>query len=183
MGVVVDGKTKLTYEDYVLFPDDGLRHEIIDGEHYVSPAPNIYHQELSKRIEVQLYRHVDENGLGTVLHAPVDVELSETDIVEPDIIVIAEARRQKITTPTKVKGAPDLVIEILSESTGERDQTLKRDLYQRAGVAEYWIVDPEIREVTQQILVSGVYENRGRLSERVRCEVLPDITVDLSKVW
>lgn len=182
MAVHVDGRTKLTYEDLVLFPDDGRRHEIMDGEHYVSPAPEIYHQELSKRIEFQLYGQIDQKGRGTVLDAPVDVQLSETDIVEPDIVVVLESR-MAIVERKKIVGAPDLVIEILSESSEERDRTLKRDLYEQSGVREYWIVDPAERSVRQLVLTAGRYVDQGDSSTRVNSAALEGVSVDLTEVW
>jgi hypothetical protein len=93
---------KLTYREYRCFPQDGRRHEIIDGEHKVNPASETYHQKtLSRRIQFQLYVQIEQAGLGVVFNAPTDLELSETDIVQPDLIVVSEARKT-IITPTEV---------------------------------------------------------------------------------
>lgn len=131
---------KLTYEDYATIPDDGRRHEIIDGEHYVNPAPNIRHQIISVRLTAAVYNFVAEHGLGHVFHPRIDVVLGEHDVVEPDLVFVSNARAQ-IITRANIEGAPDLVVEILS-SNRDYDERLKFRAYERAGVAEYWIVDP-----------------------------------------
>ena len=182
MAIVVNSQTKLTYEDYVLLPDDGKIHEIIDGEHYMTPAPETYHQTLSRRIQFQLYEQIEERGLGLVFDAPTDVQLSEIDIVQPDLLVI-EASRRSMVSPKKVTGPPDLVVEIVSESTARKDRELKRDLYQRAGVPEYWLVDPESQQVGKHRLQKGVYVEAGRFHDSIAWDGIPGITVDLSRVW
>jgi Uma2 family endonuclease len=98
-------KGKLGYREYVCFPADGRRHEVIDGEHVVNPAPNTYHQTLSRRIQFQLYTQIELRGLGAVFDAPTDLQLSDVDIVQPDLIVILN-RKRTIITPTKIKGVP-----------------------------------------------------------------------------
>ena len=140
----LDLPRKLTYEDYVLFPEDGLRHEILDGEHYVTPAPFIRHQLVSGRLHSRLGPFIEKHRLGVVLYAPVDVILSPHDIAQPDLLFISHERAGILTEPN-VQGAPDLVIEILSKKTRRRDEHLKLELYGRYGVLEYWMVDPERR--------------------------------------
>ena len=137
--------TKLTYEDYLLLPDDGRRHEIIDGEHYVSPSPNTEHQRIIKRL-VEALLPLEKRGLGEVFFAPFDVVLSMFDIVQPDVLFIT-ASRADILTKKNVQGAPDLVVEVLSESNRAYDLQVKHKTYERLGVDEYWIVDPEDRSV------------------------------------
>ena len=133
--------TKLTYEDYLLLPNDGRRHEIIDGEHFVSPSPNTEHQRISKRLTAALLR-CEEAGLGEVFYAPYDVVLSIFDVVQPDVLFITPARAY-ILNDKHAEGAPDLVIEILSESNRQYDEQVKYKTYERLGVLEYWIVDPD----------------------------------------
>lgn len=146
MAIRDTARRKLTYEDYVLFPEDGQRHEVLAGEHYVTPAPTPGHQITSGRVHLKLGTFVVERRLGTVLYAPLDVLLSEQDIAQPDLLFISN-ERAAILTRTNVLGAPDLVIEILSDSTRRRDETVKRDRYERFGVLEYWLVDPARRTV------------------------------------
>jgi Uma2 family endonuclease len=138
-------KTKLTYADYVRLPDDGLRHEIIDGEHYVTPSPAVRHQLISGRLFYSIQRYLEEHPIGTIFYAPLDALLSEFDIVVPDLVYISNERMRYLTSKN-LQGPPDLVIEIPSPSTARRDQELKRDLYERVGVQEYWLVDP-VRDV------------------------------------
>jgi len=134
--------TKLTYADYLRFPDDGLRHEIIDGEHYVSAAPTIRHQRIASYLLYLLYDFLISHPLGEVFIAPVDVVLSDTNVVVPDLIYVSNERAKRLTEK-HLQGSPDLTVEILSPSTRPRDQRLKRDVYERLGVNEYWIVDPD----------------------------------------
>ena len=177
-----DTNLKLTYREYQCFPQDGKRHEIIDGDHYVNPAPETYHQTLSRRIQFQLYTQIELQDLGEVFDAPTDVQLSETDIVQPDLIIVLRAKRT-IITPTKIKGTPDLIVEILSPSTAETDRGLKKELYCRSGVPEYWVVDPTEHVVEQYTLSGEDYVAVDRHAERVAFQGLPDVTVNLSEVW
>ena len=134
---------RLTYDDFALFPDDGKRHELIDGEHYVSPSPNIRHQRISITLVLLIGNWLEDHPLGQLFTAPSDVVLSDFDVVEPDLLYVSNARAAALLTPANVQGAPDLVIEIGSPSTRKRDETIKRHLYERAGVSEYWVVDPD----------------------------------------
>jgi Uma2 family endonuclease len=138
--------TKLSYEDFVLFPDDGKRHELIDGEHFVTPSPNRRHQAVLRRLTVLLEPLIREHGLGEVFFAPFDVVFTRHDVVEPDLLFVSSAR-SAILTDANVQGAPDVVVEVLSPTSRRQDEILKRDLYERGGVAEYWIVDPEAETV------------------------------------
>lgn len=150
-------RAKLGYREYCCLPDDGRRHEIIDGDHYMTPAPTTTHQTVSKRLQYQLYTQVELAGLGLVFNAPVDVQLTDHDIVQPDLVVVLEDRTRMVTH-TKIVGPPDLIVEILSPSTAAIDTSLKKQLYERIGVGEYWIADPENLRVEQYRLVEGVYQ-------------------------
>jgi Uma2 family endonuclease len=135
---------KLTYDDFVQLPDDRLRHELIDGEHYVTPSPNTKHQRVSIRLVLLIGGWLEAHPIGQLFHAPLDVVFSEFDVVEPDLLYLSNERASEVVTAQHVRGAPELVIEIGSPSTRRRDETIKRRLYERAGVKEYWMVDPEI---------------------------------------
>jgi len=137
-----DPSPKLTYEDYILFPDDGKRHEIIDGEHYVTAAPFVRHQRIVVRLTSRLDPFIREHRLGELLIAPTDVILSPHDIVQPDLLFISN-ERAGVVTEKNIQGAPDLVIEILSDSSRRLDEVLKRQAYERFGAREYWILDPQ----------------------------------------
>ncbi len=138
---VHDRIRKLTYDDYAQIPADGQRHEIIDGEHYVSAAPFISHQRVVAKVFRALDGFVFRQALGEVFLSPSDVVLSWNDVVQPDLFFISKARAE-VVTDKNVQGAPDLVIEIISESTRRLDETVKLNLYDRFGVSEYWIFDP-----------------------------------------
>ncbi len=174
---------RLTYADYAALADDQSRHEIIDGEHVVTPSPIVNHQAVLKAIFLALVEAVEKTGRGQVLFSPVDVELSKHDIVVPDLVVILNENR--IVTPTKIKGAPDHVVEVLSPSTASRDRGAKRELYERAGVREYWIVDADEHEVTQLVLRDGKYQeitHAGKLT----LQYLPSqsgVIIELSRIW
>ena len=149
-------RARLGYPEYCCLPDDGRRHEIIDGDHYMTPAPSTTHQTVSKRLQYQLYTQMELAGRGLVFTAPVDVQLTDHDIVQPDLVVVLEDRAGMITH-TKIVGAPDLVVETLSPATAAIDTTLKKKLYERTGVGEYWIADPENLRVEQFRLEDGRY--------------------------
>jgi Uma2 family endonuclease len=172
---------KLGYREYCCFPDDGRRHEIIDGDHYVNPAPSTYHQTVSRRLQHQLYTQIELTGRGVVYNAPVDVQLTDHDIIQPDLVVVLTSRMQMIT-PTKIKGVPDLIVEILSPSTASNDATLKKQLYERVGVAEYWIVDPDNHTVEQLVLADGRYERRPA-ADAIPLSILEGVAVRLADVW
>lgn len=162
---------KLTYDDFVQFPDDGRRHELIDGEHYVTPSPNAKHQTIVLNLGSALRAHARAHGLGRVFIAPFDVVFSDFDIVEPDLLFVSKARQRDVLTAKHVRGAPDLVVEIGSPSTRTRDETIKRRLYERFGVAEYWVIDPELDEVRIYRHAEGRFE-RVRLLTREQADIL-----------
>jgi Uma2 family endonuclease len=132
---------KLTYADLVALPDDRMRHELIDGEHYVSAAPTQRHQEVMGNLFLSITPFVRAHQLGKVFVAPLDVLLSDVDVLEPDLLFVGRARLAQLEERF-VRGAPDLAVEVLSPSTRSRDLTIKRRVYRQFGVGEYWIVDP-----------------------------------------
>src|SRR3989337_2524253 len=138
-------KKRVTYNDYLTLPEE-KRYEILEGELFMVPAPDFYHQIVSGNVEFPLREFVKKNNLGIVVAAPVDVVLSPEDVLQPDVLFISREKRY-IITEKNVSGAPDLVIEILSPSTQERDKIVKRDLYSKYGVKEYWIVDPITKSI------------------------------------
>lgn len=132
---------KLTYDRYVLLPKDGNQHEIINGYHCMNAATNPRHQTVSRLIQFQLMDQIEIPGHGQVFNAPIDVQFDDFNVVQPDIVVVMKANG--IVTTTKIRGVPDMIVEILSPSTRDRDQSLKKDLYEQNGVPEFWIVDSE----------------------------------------
>ena len=159
-------RVKLTYDDFVLFPDDGMRHELIDGEHYVTPSPNIRHQTISMNMILLIGGWLDNHHVGRLHHAPLDVVLSHVDVVEPDLLYISNERSKNIVVPAHVRGAPELVIEIGSPSTKKRDETMKLRLYEQSGVLEYWFVDPDRNVVRVHRRVAWDSPRPGRRRRR-----------------
>jgi len=155
------GKTRLTYEDYRQLPA-GLRYELVEGDLRMMSSPGTRHQEISKRLLGLFLEQIEKKGLGKVYQAPYDVILSEHNVVQPDLLFVSRDRLG-IITPENVQGAPDLVVEILSESTQRWDRETKRRIYARYGVREMWIVDPaaEIVEVAahnvDNLVTAGIY--------------------------
>lgn len=150
---------KLTYRDYLKFPDDGQRHELIDGVQYVTPTPVSPHQVILGNLFFEIRRHLESHPGGRVFLSPLAVVLSMFDIVEPDLLFISE-RRMSILTDKWIHGAPDLVVEIGSKSTRRRDEGVKLKLYDRYDVLEYWVVDPNAEVVR-------VYRQRDKRLRRV----------------
>lgn len=175
--------TKLTYNEYVLFPDDGKRHEIIDGRHFMNASPAPRHQAISRHIQFQLYQQIELTKLGQVIDAPIDVQLSDYDVVQPDLVVVLAGNR--IITQTRLRGVPDLVIEILSPSNRRHDTELKKQLYEQFGLPEYWIVDPDECLVSRYLLdASGRFSNAVNFKEAITFDRIPGgAIVDLTRVW
>lgn len=177
---------KLTYEDYLQFPEDGKRHELIDGEHYVTPTPVRKHQAIVTNLSGLIWSHLQQHPIGRVYSAPFDVIFSNNDVVEPDLLYISNERAQQIETSPWVKGAPDLVIEIGSPSTRRRDETIKRRLYERFGVQEYWIVDPEIDAIKVFRRIDERFERVAELLENddvLATPLLPALEMKLAKIF
>mgnify|MGYP001327293968 CR=1 FL=1 len=130
-----------TYDDYLKIDDDN-QYELIGGKLVLVPAPRTIHQLVKGNIFWVLKDYIRKNNLGEILDAPTDVLLSETEKPQPDILFIAK-NRLDIITEMNIQGAPDLVIEILSPSTGRHDKVEKSRMYYKHGVKEYWIVDPD----------------------------------------
>lgn len=178
---------KLTYQDYLHFPEDGNRHELVEGEHVVTPAPNTRHQIVHANLFRILSAFVHAGKLGRLLSAPTDVVLSETDVVQPDLLFVAREHLDRIGE-ANLRGAPDLVVEIISEATRRRDEVLKRHLYERAGVAEYWMVDPVVEAVkifrrTADGRFQREAEARLETADTLRSPLFPGLEIPLAEIF
>ncbi len=160
---VPNPRIKLTYRDYANTPDDE-RYELLDGELIRMPAPAEVHQRVATLLGWKVAQFVSEHGLGRVYVAPFDVVLSNTDVVEPDLLFVSNERAH-VLTAANVQGAPDLVVEILSPSSAERDRSVKRALYARHSVKEFWLVDTVAREVAVLLLRDGGFEAAATYDE------------------
>ena len=186
--VEVARKIKFTYEDYKSLPEsETKRYELLGGDLVLVPSPTEYHQRISGNLEFVLRQFVREKGLGRVYHAPLDVVLGEgeeREVVQPDIFFISKERFQ-IIAEEEIRGAPDLVIEITSPATEDRDRHYKKTLYARHGVREYWIVDPEARKVEVFALGEKGFElvRAYEAGEALRSPLLEGLEVDLNEVF
>lgn len=178
--------TRLTYEDYVKLPDDGNRYEIIDGELYVNPSPVPRHQDIVFNTASAFRQYFKTHGGGKAYISPLDVILAEDAIVEPDIIVI-KTERASIVDKKNLKGAPNLVVEVLSDGTRRVDEVKKRKLYERFGVDEYWIVDPEVELVKIYRLVAGAFQHAAEINAddggTITSPLLPGFSLDVREVF
>ena len=174
----------LTYDDYVQLPDDGRRYEILDGELEVSPAPAPRHQRVLLNLVRIIADHVEERALGQVYVAPIDVILARDSVVQPDLVFVA-AGRESIVTERAIEGPPDLAVEILSPWSDRRDRVAKSGLYARYGIRHYWIADPIACTLETYEADGSTYRlvatHQGPAN--VEPAVLPDLRIDLGRVW
>ena len=188
MTKAVRPRVKFTYEDYKSLPEsETKRYELLGGDLVLVPSPTEYHQRISRNLEFMLWRFVKEQDLGWVYDAPLDVVLGQGDtreVVQPDIFFISK-EREKIIAEEEIRGAPDLVVEIISPGTAERDRGYKKTLYARHGVKEYWIVDPKGKTVEVYTLGEKGFElvRAYEAGEALKSPLLEGLEVDLNEVF
>lgn len=149
-------KRKLDYDDYLRLPDDGKRHEILDGELYVAPTPSPLHQRVSKRLQRKLEDYFEAGGLGEVFNAPIDMILGRHDVAQPDILVVTDPSQ---ISGRGIEGAPLLAVEVLSPSTRRHDREVKIRRYAALAIPHYWIVDPEGKWIACYRLAADAYQH------------------------
>ena len=173
----------LTYSDYAALPDDGRRYELHQGELSVTPSPGTRHQDAVLALGSLLREHVRSRRLGKVFVAPTDCILSDTTVVQPDVLHIA-ADRLSIISERGIEGAPTLVVEVLSPSTARLDRDRKMKLYAEHSVPYYWIADPESRSIEAYALAGEEYARAGWVtSEPAVLPPFSDLTVDPALIW
>jgi Uma2 family endonuclease len=177
----VKSRPRKTIDDYMSLPE-GVRAELIEGELYMSPSPTFRHQQILARIYRALDDFVRKRTIGVVCFAPLDVHLPSGDIVQPDLVFVSNAHRDAIQD--WIRGTPDLIVEVVSAAGAERDRIVKRDLYARNGVPEYWIVDGEERTVEVLELSSGRYVAQGyfEASDTITSRMLEGFSVAVSQL-
>ncbi len=181
-------KIRFTYEDYKTLPEsETKRYELLGGELVMVPSPTEAHQRISGNLEFVLRQFVRERRLGQVYDAPLDVVLGEgeeREVVQPDIFFISR-ERSHIIAEEEIRGAPDLVVEITSPATADRDRGYKKTLYARHGVREYWIVDPQ--EETIEVFTLGERGFQGvatyRKGEVLHSPLLAGLAIALGEVF
>jgi Uma2 family endonuclease len=175
-------KHKLYYDDLAAAPNDGQRYELMEGELYVTPAPSPLHQRTSKRLQRMLEAHFEANGIGEVFNAPVDVVLSRWDVVEPDLVVVADPRQ---ISRRAIEGPPLLMVEILSPSTIDMDREIKAKRYAAFAVPHYWIVDIDARAIDCYRLEGDAYGLLQRVERGTSFEHpdWPGLHLDTVALW
>lgn len=174
----------LTKYDYWALPEAGPQYQLINGDLFMAPAPNRFHQDISRTIQFEMMKYLEAQPVGIVYDAPFDVILTDTNVFQPDLAFFSE-RRRRFLTEKGAEGAPDLVVEILSPKTAHLDLGQKRVVYARTGVDELWVVDPEGEEVRvyhlrrdpdlpQAILRSG---------DVLKTSLLPGFEVSVKKIF
>jgi Uma2 family endonuclease len=178
---------KLTYDDFVLFPDNGQRHELVDGEHWVTPSPNYRHQKVSLNLSVLIATWLERHPIGQVLYAPFDVVFTKFDVVQPDLLYLSNECAAEVLTSANIQGVPELVIEIGSPATRRRDETIKRHLYDRAGVSEYWVVDLELDLVRvyrrEDRQFARPVELSAEAGDTLTTPLLPNLELPLERIF
>ena len=174
---------RLTYQDYAKTPEDG-RYELIDGELIMSASPNLPHLRNQTKLGFKMVQFVELNDLGEVFYSDADIVLSDTDVLKPDLSFVSKERAH-ILTYANIQGAPDLVVEILSPSTARRDWGVKRELYAKHGVKEYWIADPANKIVWVMLLKDGVLEIQQTChpGDTIASSVLAGFTVEVNDIF
>ena len=178
--------TRLTYDEFLAPQDlpeyDGLRLELIEGKLFVSAVPNLFHQRVSSTMAVALDPYVRSRKLGIVFYAPTEIRLATDTAVQPDIIFVSRERMHLLKT-RNIEGAPDLVVEILSPSNRRVDLERKKGVYERLGVPEYWIIDPDRRDVSIYTLVDGRYVSVPIVDDITRSRVVPGFAIALADLF
>lgn len=174
----------LTVEHYKLLPENGPRYQLIEGDLFMAPAPNRYHQDISRNLEYILLEYLEEHPLGKLYDAPFDVYLDDHNVFQPDIIVVMNERRA-ILTDAGAEGAPDFVVEILSPKTARFDRDSKRRVYAARGVRELWIIAPEPRTIELYLLGQDAANPAATYSEADTFEstLFPDLRFRGAKIF
>lgn len=178
---------KLTWDDLLLFPEDGKKHELIDGEHFVTATPIRTHQLIVMNLGGLVWQYLRQHGMGQVFFVPMDVILTNHDVVEPDLLYYSHDRAKTFEESPWVKGVPNLAVEVLSPSTRKRDRTLKRRLYEKSGVDEYWLIDPNDESIEVLRLVGGTYaraaELRAEANDTLTTPLFPGLEIQLATIF
>jgi Uma2 family endonuclease len=177
-------EVKYTYQDLRSTPDDGRRYELFEGDLIVSPAPTTMHQRIVFRLSLVIGNFVQMHQLGEVLSAPCDIQFSGETVVEPDLLFVARDRAS-IVKEDYVQGAPDLIVEVISPTSEERDRGYKFKIYAEQGVKEYWLADYRKRVLQIFGLTSSGFQLAGEFKndDEVRSPLFPGLRFRVSELW
>ena len=183
--MVLVAEDKITVREFLDMDfEEGYLYELINGEIMKHASPSTLHQRTSRKLLRQMDNFVVEHNLGEVFYAPYDVLLDEENLALPDLVFVSAARAH-IVGPNRIEGAPDLVVEILSPGNWKIDRGDKMKIYERFGVAEYWIVDPRSQSIEVYVLRDGDYDLAWAAAESGEIEsgVLPGFKLDIQQVF
>lgn len=174
---------KYTYNDYLNI-DDEKRYEVMKGELIMVPAPFTIHQRVLNNLSFFINKYVRDKKLGEVLVAPTDVVLAEDVVVQPDILFVSNERRD-IIKEAAIIGSPDLVIEIVSPSSASYDTIEKREVYEKYGVEEYWLVFPQEKAIEILAIEKGIYKEfcKARKTGIAKSKSIEGLTVDIKEIF
>ena len=174
----------LTARDYRQLPEGPPYYQLIEGDLYMAPSPDRFHQDILGNLHFILRSHLEKCPLGSIHLAPSDVQLTDLNIYQPDLYYVSRSRRA-ILTAQGARGAPDLIVEILSPKTAKLDRGVKREIYARSGVKEMWIVDPAVKKIFVYLFSTGIDTPAGTYGAKQKFEspVFPGLKIDLSRVF
>jgi Uma2 family endonuclease len=169
---------RVSFADMEKWPEDGRRYELYDGEVYEVPSPILLHQMVSAHLYLALAAYVNAHG-GTVLYAPLDIVLTDYDVVQPDLLLFTRERAHLLNPRKVTRVPPDLAIEILSPSTERNDRGRKLRLLEQHGVREFWLIDPDGETIEVYELQGGqfVLASVATATESLRSPLLPELTL------
>jgi Uma2 family endonuclease len=169
----------MTAAEFLTLPDSGRRQELLAGRHFVYSSPGTRHQQISMRLLLAL--HDPAAARGQLFIGRLDVVLSDFDVVQPDLMYVADERAH-IVTAANIQGAPDLVVEIAGEDTRAQDRVVKRATYERHGVAEYWIIDPDANTTSVYRRAGGRFVPAAP-AEPLTTPLLPGFAIPLDQLF
>ncbi|MFN8577686.1 MAG: Uma2 family endonuclease [Candidatus Sericytochromatia bacterium] len=181
---MITEQKKITYKDYYLI-EDGNRYEVINGVLIMLPAPDLWHQKYSRNLEVKMVNHCKNLDLGEIFDAPCDVILETNVVVQPDILFVKK-ENENILEKRGVFGSPNLIVEILSKSSIKIDRFDKFKLYEKYGVEEYWILDPENKSIEVFLLINGKYELNSIASDDndiIKSNIIKEFEVSIKDIF
>ncbi len=174
----------LTVAEYRILPETGPRYQLIEGDLYMAPAPNRFHQDVSRNLMITLANYLSVHPIGVLYDAPFDVYLTEIDVFQPDLLIVLNENRA-ILTDAGAEGAPDFVVEILSPKTRQLDLVNKKRVYARMGVKELWIIDPDQREISVYRFDQDSNEPAAKVSgqREISSPLLPGLSMQLPEIF
>lgn len=174
----------LTYDDYAEIPNDGKRHEVIHGEFFVSPAPRPRHQGAIGNLYRIVANYLMEHPIGKIYLSPIDLILSPTNVVQPDILYLS-MEKVDFVTERGIEGPPSLVVEVLSSGTEKIDRGTKSRLYAEFGVPHYWLIDTEEKRLETFRLSKGQFRALSSFASKAEAhsDLFPDLTFCVTDLW